>query len=147
MKKIQQFYPKTSSPCNCTNIRRASRAVTQFYDMVLQPSGLSITQMGLLRSITTSQQVTMSELARKFRIDRTTLNRNLKPLIEAGFIQMERGTDARTRQTVLTDNGERALADACRLWDDAQRMLQDYLGEEDSIHLKKTLSRLEAIVP
>ncbi|WP_378956089.1 hypothetical protein [Pelosinus sp. sgz500959] len=49
MKHICEIYPKTPSVCNCLNIRRASRAVTQLYDQELKSSGLTIAQLGLLR--------------------------------------------------------------------------------------------------
>ena len=53
MKNIQdiQYKPKFTSPCHCLNIRRASRAVTQFYEKVLEPSGLKVTQYSLLRNL------------------------------------------------------------------------------------------------
>jgi hypothetical protein len=35
-------FPKQPSMCHCTNMRRASRAITQFYDELLEPSGLKV---------------------------------------------------------------------------------------------------------
>jgi len=147
MKDIVKLYPKPSSPCNCMNIRRASRAVTQFYDATLQPSGLTITQMGLLKVIDALSAPSMSDLAAAFRIDRTTLNRNLKPLAEGGYLQLQRGKDARRREAVLTLSGRQALREAQHLWNEAQQTMADYLGKDDLRQLKSILSKLEAMVP
>jgi len=37
--------------CVCGNLRKASRSITQFYDKLLAPSGITITQLALLRTI------------------------------------------------------------------------------------------------
>lgn len=147
MKRINQVYPKKASPCNCMNVRRASRAVTQFYDDMLKPSGLTIAQMGLLRHVEMAEVTTVSELAKMMRIDRTTLNRNMKPLTDAGLLTSNPGQDSRTRQIMLTDAGRNAVAKAWSMWGEAQASLKEYLGEDDLAKLVALLSKLEALVP
>jgi len=147
MKHISEVYPKSPSPCNCMNVRRASRAVTQFYDEVLKPSGLTVAQMALLRHIEMVEVPTISELAKLMRIDRTTLNRNMKPLAEAGLIVISPGKDSRTRQLVLTEAGKAAADQAWALWAEAQGSLKEYIGDEDLARLTQLLSKLEALMP
>lgn len=142
-----ETYPKPPSSCNCMNVRRASRAVTQFYDEMLKPSGLTIAQLGLLKHLSATELITISELARMMRIDRTTLNRNMKPLANAGFIMINPGQDSRTRQVVLTESGKDTLIKADALWEEAQVLLSEYFGEADLAKLTELLSRLEALVP
>lgn len=144
---INELYPKQPSPCNCMNIRRASRAVTQFYDDILKPSGITIAQLSLLRHLEIAETITISELAKVMRIDRTTLNRNMKPLVEAGFIGIKQGRDSRTRQVMLTGTGKDAAVSGWKLWEVAQAALKEYMGEEDLAKLVQLLSRLEALVP
>lgn len=140
-------YPKSSSVCNCMNIRRAARAVSQFYDDTLAPSGLSITQLGMLLEISSMEKPGVSELANTFRIDRTTMNRNLKPLLEAGLVVLETGSDARKKEVCLTELGRQKMTNGTRLWQQAQEALTGYLGESNLIALRETLAKLEAIVP
>ncbi len=147
MKHIDTIYPKNPSPCNCLNIRRASRAVTEFYDRVLKPSGLSVAQLGLLWSLKRAGTGTICSLAGMMRIDRTTLNRNLKPLADAGLLTVSPGRDSRTRQVALTDAGREAVARGAALWLEAQAALKDYLGEEDLDRLTVLLTKLEALEP
>ena len=141
------LYPKPSSPCNCMNIRRASRAVSQFYDSVLEPGGITLNQFGMLNVIAGMQSPGISQLAEEFRIDRTTMNRNLKPLLEKELICQRQGSDARRKEIVLTESGRAALQRGMELWTEAQKELESYLGADELKQLKSTLSKLEALVP
>jgi len=146
-KSIDRIYPKPPSPCTCMNVRRASRAVTQFYDSVLSPCGLSLAQMSLLKNLAASEPTTITDLAKLMRIDRTTLNRNMKPLADSGLIEICAGQDSRTRQVRSTESGKIAFEKAWALWGEAQVLIQGYLGEEDSSRLVHLLSKLEALAP
>ncbi len=147
MKPITKVYPKVPSPCACMNLRRASRAVTQFYDDILQPSGITVAQLSLLKQVKLSETPTISELAKQNRIDRTTLNRNLKPLVDAGLITVNPGKDPRTKLVRLTEPGDAALTQGWSLWGEAQEVIQDYLGEANLAILVNLLSKLEALAP
>lgn len=147
MKPITTVYPKPPSPCYCLNLRRASRAVSQFYDECLKPSGLTIAQLSLLSNLEAAESVTINELAKIIRIDRTTLNRNMKPLVDAGLIEINPGKDSRTRQIMLTNAGQDAVVLGMGLWREAQRTLKEYVGHEDLDKLKELLSKIEALVP
>ena len=137
---------KSSSPCHCLNLRRASRAVTQFYEKILEPSGLKVTQYSLLRNLERVESVSISVLAKIMRIDRTTLNRNMKPLMNAGLIAVNPGEDSRSRQVMLTEVGKAVLVNALDLWSEAQASLEEYLGVEELESLEKSLSKLEALL-
>lgn len=137
--------PKSLSPCHCLNIRRASRSVTQFYEKVLEPSKLKITQYSLLRNLEAVGPATMSVLAKIMRIDRTTLNRNMKPLLAAGLITVNPGEDSRSRQVILTEAGRDTLLKTLELWDQAQALLEEYLGREELDSLEQSLAKLEAL--
>lgn len=146
MTHIIKCNPKSPSPCHCLNIRRASRAVTQFYEKILEPSRLKVTQYSLLRNLELVESVSMSVLAKTMRIDRTTLNRNMKPLINAGLITVNSGEDSRSRQVTLTEAGKDALLNALALWDKAQASLEEYLGKAELDSFEKSLSKLEALI-
>ncbi|WP_407310089.1 MarR family winged helix-turn-helix transcriptional regulator [Desulfosporosinus sp. SB140] len=128
------------------NIRRASRVVTQFYEKVLEPSGLKVTQYSLLRNLESVEPISMSVLAKIMRIDRTTLNRNMKPLLNAGLITVNSGEDSRSRQVTLTNAGQEALTMALTLWNEAQVSLEGYLGKAELDSFELSLSKLEALV-
>lgn len=147
MKNIVGCNHKSSSPCHCLNIRRASRAVTQFYEKLLEPSGLKVTQYSLLRNLKHMESVTIGELAKTMRINRTTLSRNMKLLIDVDLIMVNSGEDPRSRQVMLTGAGKIALFNADALWGEAQANLKEYMGESELDILEKLLLKLEAMEP
>jgi len=142
-----QTYPKKPSPCTCLNLRRASRAITAYYDHYLQPSGLSVSQLTLLRHIIFYKSVTMTRLAAQMRIDRTTLNRNLKPLAEQGLLEIIPGKDSRTKLICLKPKGEKKLQEALVLWEQVQKTVREYLGPDDADKLTDLTTKIEALVP
>ena len=142
-----EIYPKPSSPCTCLNLRRAARAITEYYDNYLKTEGISVSQMVLLRHVDYFKSVTMTHLAKQMRIDRTTLNRNLKPLVEQGFVEIVPGKDSRTREIHLLDEGKNKLKRAMALWVQAQGGVRDYLGSDDAAKLTELAAKIEALVP
>jgi DNA-binding MarR family transcriptional regulator len=116
--------------CACANLRGAARAVTQLFDEALAPSGLRATQFTLLVTSRLMGESTINELAAKMAMDRTTLSRNLKPLVRSELLEVRSGKDGRTRLVRITSAGERSLEEAYPLWQQAQRETVSVLGEE-----------------
>jgi DNA-binding MarR family transcriptional regulator len=116
--------------CACANLRKAARAVSQLFDEALAPSGLRVTQFTLLVTSRLSGESTINELAERMAMDRTTLSRNLKPLVRSGLLEVRRGEDGRTRLVRLSPAGERSLEEAYPLWQQAQQETVGVLGEE-----------------
>src|SRR5919199_3046684 len=107
--------------CACANLRKAARAVTQVFDEALAPSGLRVTQFTLLVTSRLSGESTINELAERMAMDRTTLSRNLKPLVRNGLLEVRPGEDGRTRLVRLTPAGKQALEEAYPFWQQAQQ--------------------------
>src|SRR5919199_1368832 len=116
--------------CACANLRKAARAVTQLFDATLAPSGLKATQFTLLVTSRLSGEATINELAERMAMDRTTLSRNLKPLVRQGLLDVSPGRDGRTRLVRISPEGERALEKAYPMWRAAQEEMLGVLGEE-----------------
>lgn len=143
----RNIYNKQSSPCNCLNMRRASQAITEVYDDFLVPSNLKVGQFSLLKHIYDFGPISVSELALKIRLDRTTLVRNLKPLEKMGFVADIAPEGTRNRQLKLTDKGIEAYKSAEQLWLKAQSYLEEYLGKDNIDTFTTLLSKIEALVP
>jgi DNA-binding MarR family transcriptional regulator len=116
--------------CACANLRKAARAVTQVFDEALAPSGLRATQFTLLVTNRLTGESTINELAQRMAMDRTTLSRNLKPLVRSGLLEIQSGEDGRTRLVRLTPAGKQVLEEAHPLWQGAQQEIVSALGEE-----------------
>jgi DNA-binding MarR family transcriptional regulator len=99
-----------ASQCACFSVRKAARAVTQLYDKTLEPSGLQVTQFTLLVAVSLSEQLTVSQVAERLVMDRTTLTRNVAPLERDGLVKRKRGPDRRERYLRVTPAGRRRMA-------------------------------------
>lgn len=138
---------KTPSVCNCTNMRRASRAMTQFYDKLLAPSGLKVTQYSLLNHLRRLGPLTMSELSKAIRLERTTLVRNLKPLERMGFVSITAEKASQANQVNITESGLKALETAIPYWNQAQEYIKNLFTEEECVVFLGALQKIESIVP
>lgn len=116
--------------CTSFNLRKAARAVTQFYDDALRDSGLKSTQFSLLAAAAVAGKAPISRLAEEMAMDRTTLTRNLKPLQAEGLLRIEAGADRRVRNVAVTPEGEALLEKAMPMWRKAQTQMIDKLGDE-----------------
>ena len=139
----QHIDPKTiNARCSCFNLRRATRAVTQFFDHQLEPAGIRATQFTLLVSMASVSARTLTEMASTLVMDRTTLTRNLKPLEKLGFIQTTEPRDKRSKAYALTEKGKETLEKGIPLWNQAQTRIQSDLGDE---RFGRILQDLDAI--
>jgi DNA-binding MarR family transcriptional regulator len=135
---------RSASACYCINLRRATQAVTRLYDEVLAPSGLRVTQYSLLRRIQRLGVASIGTLALEAELDRTTLTRNLKPLLDAGLVEQAPGTDRRSRPLRLAPAGAAALERALPLWHEAQQRVDGLMGREQAQALCALLAVLES---
>lgn len=119
----------TVTGCTCFRVRRLARRVTQLYDHVLAPSGIRVTQFSLLSVLARNDAMAIGPLAAALDMDRTTLTRNLKPLIDAGLVSLAQGgRDARQREASLTKTGRARHEGAKKLWRRAQDDINRTLG-------------------
>jgi DNA-binding MarR family transcriptional regulator len=86
-----------------------SRAVTQLYDDALRPSGMRVTQFGILAAIARVGETNLRQLEDALAIDQTTLTRSLNLLERDGVISVPRTPDARVKAMWLTGTGRRVL--------------------------------------
>ncbi|MFM1989066.1 MAG: hypothetical protein RJA99_2023 [Pseudomonadota bacterium] len=121
-----------AAPRGCTNfrLRRLLRAVGRRYDAHFAHAGLKGTQFSLLSAIVASEPVRPAELARAMGLDASTLTRNLRVMIEAGWVIQGPGEDARSRRVSVTPAGRSKQAEARRHWKKAQLELNATLGVE-----------------
>lgn len=129
------------SPCTCYHLRRAARRVTQVYDRELAAIGLSLNQYSILRRTRHGPRA-LGELADELGMDRTTLNRGLKPLLDAKLLQETRGEDARQRLIELAAAGRKRLETAVPHWQRAQRAVDAAFGKERIARLHRDLDEL-----
>lgn len=144
MEKLKGICGKVAESCMGMRVRKAARVVANHYDKHLKPAGLKGTQFTLLNTIFLNPAANIGQLANTMGLDRTTLNRNLKPLERQGLIRSGSGKDPRTRTLKLTEEGTKILQNALPYWLEAQsgvmetvdrriKRLMDDLGELEKL--------------
>jgi len=129
--------PAKSSPfaacrnCSCSALRRASRAVTQHYEACFRGTGLRATQFTVLAVLAQTGPLSISLLAAKLGLERTSLTRNLRPLEKKGFVETLTDDDRRIRRIRITKRGEAAARAALSVWKRAQSSVGEVLHRSD----------------
>lgn len=76
-------------------------------------------------------------------MDQTTATRNIGLLERAGFVAVGvHPDDARKKVVELTPEGQAKLEEAFPLWEEAQREIREYLGDDRLGHLCSLLQVL-----
>lgn len=139
-------FVRQAVPCVGFNTRRATRLVTQYYDKTLAPSGLRSTQYSLLSALSMMDEASMQELAHILAMDRTTLTRNLSPLLRKGLVKVKVGSDRRSRPLTLTPKGQSTLEKALPYWEKAQSRIVNEIGAEQWDLMMRGLHQISMIV-
>ena len=117
--------------CLMTRARQISRILTAVYDDALRPFGIVAPQFSLLVLIAEFGPVSRSDLGRRTQHERSTLTRNLQPLIAHGWVaESVPASDGRSRPLSLTQDGKTLLQSAADAWSAAQGHAARLLGED-----------------
>jgi DNA-binding MarR family transcriptional regulator len=114
--------------------RLISRVITAIYDEELRSFGIVSPQFALLVIISEIEPATRAEIGRYHHQDRSTLSRNLKPILSQGWaeeVQDEGG--GRGRPIVLTEAGRELIRNGASAWRVAQARAKALLGKGGAI--------------
>lgn len=139
-------FARQAVPCVGFNTRRATRLITQYYDKALAPAGIRSTQYSLLSLLSMMGEAPMQEVAYVLAMDRTTLTRNLNPLVRQGLVKVQVGSDRRSRPLLLTAKGHSMLEKALPYWEAAQSRIVDEIGADKWDSIMRSLHQISLIV-
>lgn len=143
MGKSKLTAPDVYAACICLGVHRAARRVARRYDEEMRSIGLTSGQFSILSALLRDEPTPIGSLAELLGLDRTTLNRNLRPLeAEKLVTTVSDPKDARVRRIQLTLAGCARLEVAFPLWQKVQSESNKLLGKTGWQDLKPLLSRL-----
>lgn len=131
--------------CHCLKMRRSAENVINFYDNILAPSGVTVRQYSLLRAVSEHSGCNVRELSEAAVLDRSTLARSLKPLIQSGYIEDKKAPGARDSVLELTDRGISVCKEAAGLWEAAQRQFESKFTESQLLNFENMLTILQEL--
>ena len=146
--KTASSTPAELKALGCTNLRlrQMMRRVAHHYDLEMAKAGLKTTQYSLLTYVLKLGPLRPGELARGLKLSASTLTRNMRPLIDAGWLSLEPGTDARSRTVTITTEGRVKREEARHRWKAAQNSLNAVLGSERVIALHTLINESLALL-
>ncbi len=132
----------SSDTCHCILLRKASRKVSSYYDEALAPLGVNIGQFSLLRNVNRLAPVSLTDLASRVELDRSTVGRNAKVLERMGMVAIGHGEDQREAVLTVTELGRAILTQGAPLWDGVQEDIEARLGPDKTRQLQELLAAL-----
>ncbi|POO49298.1 MarR family winged helix-turn-helix transcriptional regulator [Agrobacterium rosae] len=132
----------SNDTCHCILLRNATRKVSSYYDEALAPLGVNIGQFSLLRNIRRMEPVSLTDLAHKVELDRSTVGRNAKVLERLELIAIGHGEDQREAVLMIAEKGREILNKGAPLWDGVQDDIEARLGREKAGQLQELLAEL-----
>ena len=127
--------------CTCFRVRGAARRVTQIYSRHMAQTGLKISQFSLLGFVAARGPITIGQLSELLATDRTTLTRNLRPLLANGVIERAEAGDKRRHELVATLAGRALFKRALPLWAAAEQEVRAAMGAKLTADLHGALDR------
>lgn len=106
--------------CVCAAARRRSRELTRAFEKAMRGSGMRGPQFTLLATLVQTGPLPTTRLADFLGLERTTLTRNLSPLVRKGLVRIDDGEDRRVHKVAITTAGEEAARRAFPFWRKAQ---------------------------
>jgi DNA-binding MarR family transcriptional regulator len=116
--------------CLAVRVRMLGRAISAIYDRALADKELTVAQMNVLVTAGKIGPCPPGEIGRILQMERSTVSRNLRPLLEHGWLEADgwHGEGERVRTVRLTERGRRKLASALPGWRRAQAEAAALLG-------------------
>jgi len=117
-----------SRECLAMRLRLLGRVIAGGYDAALRPLGLTSGQLTLLAVLTKAGPMPQARLAEMLVIEKSTLSRNIRRMVEAGLVvEDDAGTPPR-RVLSVSRAGRRTLSKAYPVWEGAQERAIEELG-------------------
>lgn len=127
--------------CHCIRLMKTANHLYKKYDGLIKVSGLSANQFFLLSNLKLEGPCTTTQLAKITLLDRTTIVRNLVPLLEKGYLINEATNHTRNNALSISLSGIEKLKEANKIWKQLQSEYEDFIGVNDLKQLRTLLAK------
>ena len=139
-KKYPQIAKMKPTDCLASKAILSMRSLSNIYKKYLRPHNITQSQLGILMVIAHCGKIPQAELGRIMMLDRSTVTRDLKRLIERGLVERE-GTVNRLN-IEMTEQGLNHLENILPDWEKALGESKKILGEDGMAALELVLAKL-----
>lgn len=128
--------------CLAVRLRTLNRAVNAVYDEALRAHGLRVGQLNLLVVVARMGIARPGDLCRIFRMDKSTLSRDVELIRRNGWLEVEDAPDARARPLKLSAKGLALLDSVFPAWQQAQDKAKALIGRQATVALRDVVDRI-----
>ncbi|MET9049478.1 MarR family transcriptional regulator [Streptomyces sp. NPDC004362] len=114
--------------CLAVRIRLIGRAVTSLYDGALERHGVTIAQVNLLTALGKVGPCPPARLGEVLQLERSTVSRNLRLLLNQGWVEPSASDAKGMREVTLTEAGRTKIESVMPEWRQAQQQAAQLLG-------------------
>ncbi|MEM6457633.1 MAG: MarR family winged helix-turn-helix transcriptional regulator [Acidobacteriota bacterium] len=127
-------------------MRKASRSLMRHYEAAVASTGVTISQFALLRALERHGDLPLSRLADDMVMERTSLYRTLRPLVDAGAVTLVPAARGRAKVACLQEPGRALIARVLPHWEGVQRAVVSALGADVWQQLASTLQHIPPLL-
>ena len=118
---------------------------TNIYDEFLKPSNLNVTQYSLLSNLKRVQPIKMNDFSKVVKLDRTTLVRNLKPLINLSLIEIKSIDKSKAQLLELSQKGIELQNEGYKYWQKAQEYIEQTINHAEFEIFYTIVKKMESL--
>ena len=100
-----------------------------------KPFGLGGSMVSILFIIGKQEGINQKTIADALVLDQSTMSRDLKKLVNKGWVQIRKGNDPRQSELALTKAGGLLLEDVSPLWHELHTKVESILGSFNIQHI------------
>ena len=120
------------SPAACVGgqVRKLNRIISKKYNDAFSQFGINISQGNILFVVSSRQGILQIEIANRLVLERSTLHRDIKRLIDRKLLRIEKILGTKSPSVYLTDEGKAFVKSMVPVWKQVQKELDEILGKE-----------------
>ncbi|NJD92306.1 MAG: winged helix-turn-helix transcriptional regulator [Geobacter sp.] len=115
--------------CIAFRVRALNRVITNLYDTVLQPFGITVNQATMLIMLSLVGEATSARIGQVLIMEKSTISRNLDRMKKQGWIESSSRDRGREQFVRVTPAGRELLAAFHPNWETAQLQASELLGD------------------
>ncbi|MTI39425.1 MarR family winged helix-turn-helix transcriptional regulator [Fulvivirga lutimaris] len=117
-------------PTLCINakIRKLHKLTDKIYQARIRPFGLKGSMLSILFIVGKNEGINQKNIADLLVLDQSTISRDLKRLIDKGWIQFAVADDPRMKLLSLTADGRALLENVAPVWEATHKEMEALLG-------------------
>lgn len=130
--------------CINAKLRKLHRLLNSAYQRKINPFGLRGSMLSILFIIGKQEGVNQKMIADSLVLDQSTMSRDLKKLVQKGWVVISKGTDSRNSQLALTGAGYQLLEEITPVWEALQAKIAKLLGDYNIQQIDQIIVAIKA---